>query len=138
MTVDRNTLKPGFRVPEFVRTPGFHHWNRYAAVNSEFVNIHMDDAAGQAAGYSGAIGMGNLTIGWLYAMFHDWLGPQGRVVNLKGQFRSPMLKGDSVTCSAVVTAVSEEDGVTRVQLELDAQNQRGEKLMPGTAVVELR
>ena len=40
-------------------------WNRYAAVNDEFVDIHMSDEAARSAGLPGAIGMGNLRIGYL-------------------------------------------------------------------------
>ncbi|MGE0880456.1 MAG: MaoC family dehydratase [Acidimicrobiia bacterium] len=137
MTVDRSAIVPGYRLPEFVRVTGFDNWNRYAAVNSEFVPIHMDDTAGQAAGYSGAIGMGNLVIAWFHAMFRAWHGGEGKLVNFNGQFRSPQLKGDTVTISAVVSSVSEHDGKTRVEFELDAQNQRGEKMMPGKAIIDL-
>ena len=38
----------GEEIPAFVRQTGFDNWNRYAAVNDEFVPIHMDDEAGQA------------------------------------------------------------------------------------------
>ena len=47
-------------IPSFVRETGFENWNRFAAVMDEFVPLHMDDAAGQKAGFPGAIGMGNL------------------------------------------------------------------------------
>ena len=43
-------LAVGQEIPEFQRATGLHNWNRYAAVNYEFVDIHMDDEAGQAAG----------------------------------------------------------------------------------------
>ena len=137
MTIDRTSLHAGSAVPAFTRTAGFHNWNRYAAVNSEFVDIHMDDEAGQRAGYPGAIGMGNLTIAWFHAMLREWLGREGRVISFSGQFRSPALKGDVITCSATVTSVTENDGRALVELDLDAQNQRGDKLMPGKAVVEI-
>jgi acyl dehydratase len=137
MALDRSALKPGYNVPAFTRVAGFHNWNRYAAVNSEFVDIHMDDAAGQRAGYPGAIGMGNLTIAWYHAMLREWLGRTGRIVSFRGQFRSPALKGDTITCSATISDVTEAAGVTRIQLDLNAENERGDKVMPGTAVVEL-
>ncbi len=138
MSIDRSTLVAGYHLATFERSAGFHNWNRYAAVNSEFVDIHMDDGAGQAAGYSGAIGMGNLTIAWFHAMLEDWLGADGRLVSFSGQFRSPALKGDTIVCSAVVSEVDETgDGALLVSLELAATNQRDESLMPGTAVVEL-
>jgi len=135
--IDQSALVAGYEVPPFRRTTGFHNWNRYAAVNSEFVDIHMDDSAGQAAGFPGAVGMGNLTLAWLHAMFREWLGAQGRLVSLSGQFRSPALKGDTITCSAVVTSVSATDDRTRVELDVAAKNERGETLLPGKATVVL-
>jgi acyl dehydratase len=137
MSLDRSALLPGYRLPPFVRRAGFHNWNRYAAVNSEFVDIHMDDAAGQRAGYAGAIGMGNLTIAWLHAMLEEWMAGEGRVVRFGGQFRSAVLQGDTISCSATIVSVADDDGTTRVELELHAENERGEQLMPGRAEVEL-
>jgi hypothetical protein len=52
-------LSVGQRIPAFTRATGFPVWNRYAAVNDEFIPIHMDDTVGQAAGMNGAFGMGN-------------------------------------------------------------------------------
>ena len=40
-------VEEGFEIPTFERTTDFMHWNRYAAVNDEFVYIHMDDEAGR-------------------------------------------------------------------------------------------
>ena len=135
MPPDRSSIVPGYRVPPFVRTAGFHSWNRYAAVNSEFVDIHMDDTAGRSAGYPGAIGMGNLTLAWVHAMLRQWLAGQGRILGVSGQFRSPALNGDKVTCCATVTAVHPDEVGLRVELDLEVRNQRGEDLMPGTAAV---
>jgi hypothetical protein len=35
----------GQEIPAFVRETDFMNWNRYAAVNEEFVYIHMDRSA---------------------------------------------------------------------------------------------
>ena len=66
MAVDRDTVTVGTELPPLVRTTGFHNWNRYAAVNDEFVPIHMDDEAGRAQGFPGAFGMGNLMWSYLH------------------------------------------------------------------------
>ena len=128
----------GFEVPARSRTPGFHHWNRYAAVNSEFVDIHMDDQAGQAAGYPGAIQMGNLTFAWLYGMLRDWLGFDGRIVKVHCRFRGPSLKGDSVTCKGVVTDCYESDGLRMADLDVWTENQNGVRTTEGQATVVLQ
>ena len=40
----------GTVLPAFERTTDFDHWNRYAAVNDEFIDVHMSTEAAQAAG----------------------------------------------------------------------------------------
>ena len=82
------TVQEGDELPPFVRTTGFPEWIRFAAVNDEFVAIHMDDAAGQAAGLPGAIGMGFLQVAYLHNMLRDWLAGRGTVKNLSAPSRS--------------------------------------------------
>ena len=38
----------GETLPVFERTTGFAEWNRFAAVNDEFIDVHMDAAAARA------------------------------------------------------------------------------------------
>ena len=120
-----------------MRTPGFHHWNRYAAVNSEFVDHHMDDEAGRASGYPGAFGMGNLTFAWLHCVLREWLHGYGRIVAVECQFRSPVLRGDTVTCKGVVTRRYDKDGEVRVDLDVWSENQDGQRSTKGAATVAL-
>ncbi|MER7687185.1 MaoC/PaaZ C-terminal domain-containing protein [Streptomyces sp. NPDC097610] len=128
----------GATVPPFVRDAGFQAWNRYAAVNSEFVDIHMDDAAGQAAGYPGAFGMGNLLWSWLHRALERWLDGHGSLEHLELRFHSPALKGDRITCTGIVTGRTEkEDGTTVLELDVWAENQSGERIAPGRARIRL-
>ena len=102
-------LTVGTEIPVFQRATGLHNWNRYAAVNSEFVDIHMDDEAGKAAGYPTAFGMGNLQWSYLHALLRQWIGDNGRILRLGCQFRSPNTKGQIVTAHGKITAIREED-----------------------------
>jgi acyl dehydratase len=129
--------KVGDELPSFTRTTGFHNWNRYAAVNDEFVPIHMDDEAGRAAGYPTAFGMGNLQWSYLHNLVRDWLGGQGRIVRLGCQFRAPNTKGMTVTAHGVVTAIRDDGGRPVADLDIWTEDQDGNKLAPGTATVEL-
>jgi len=70
----------GQEFPEFVRDSDFAYWNRYAAVNDEFIPIHMWDEAGRAAGYPTAFGMGNLTWAYLHIALHEWFGEHATIV----------------------------------------------------------
>ena len=79
------TVAIGQEIPTFEREAGFHTWNRYAAVNEEFVPIHMDDDAGRAAGNPGAFGMGNLQVAYLHTLLRQWIGEDGRIVSVSCQ-----------------------------------------------------
>ena len=77
-----DTVQPGFEIPTFERMSGFHAWNRFAAVNEEFVPMHMDDEGGRAAGSSSAFGMGNLLLAYVHAALRQWVGDNGRIVSV--------------------------------------------------------
>jgi acyl dehydratase len=139
MAVDRDTVIVGTELPPFVRTTGFHNWNRYAAVNDEFVPIHMDDEAGRAQGFEGAFGMGNLMWSYLHSLLREWMGDDGRIVSMTCSFRAPNNRGMTVEARGTVTAVRDEGGERLVDLEL-AVIDRGAPdtvLVPATATVAL-
>jgi acyl dehydratase len=132
---DPRLIKVGDRLEPFTRETGFHHWNRYAAVNDEFVPIHMDDEAGQAAGYASAFGMGNLQWSYLHNLLRRWMGDAGEIVSLGCQFRNANVKGQTVTAHGTVTAVERDGDRIKVDLEVWTEEQTGAKLAPGHATV---
>jgi len=127
----------GYELPVFSRTTGLANWNRFAAVNNEFVDIHMDDEAGRAAGYDSAFGMGNLLWSYLHNVLRDWGGPASRIVSLKCQFRAPNTKGMTVSASGTVTAVADLGTVLEVCVAVRTQDQNGTVLTPGEAVIQI-
>jgi acyl dehydratase len=135
--VDPRTIKAGDRLPPFERATGFHNWNRYAAVNDEFVPIHMDDEAGRAAGYQSAFGMGNLQWAYLHDLLRQWMGDDGRILSIGCQFRGANTKGQTVTAHGAVTDVRHDGDEVVVGLELWTEIQDGSRLAPGRATVAL-
>ena len=133
-------LTPGAELPPIVGRTGFEHWNRYAAVNDEFVPIHMDDEAGRAQGFPGAFGMGNLMWSYLHSLVRDWMGDDGRIVAMSCSFRSPNLRGMTVEARGSVTGMHDEDGERLVDLELSVvdHDDHDTLLVPATATVALR
>jgi len=135
------TVTVGTEVPEYVRTTDLANWNRYAAVNDEFVPIHMDDDAGRAAGFPSAFGMGNLLWAYLHNMLRDWIeadfAGNGRIVSVDLSFRKPNLRGQTVAARGTVTAVREEDGATIVDLDVAVVNRDAPAtvLAPGKATI---
>lgn len=127
----------GQELPPFTRETGFAVWNRYAAVNDEFVPIHMDDEAGRAAGMPGAFGMGNLQLAYLHNVVRDWLGDNGRIVSLECQFRKVNGKGQTVTARGRVVRVDQRPDGRHVDLEVWTEDQDGNQLAPGRCSVLL-
>lgn len=125
----------GDQLPAFERRTGFAEWNRYAAVNDEFVPIHMDDEAGRAAGLPGAIGMGLLQVAYLHNLVRDWLDDRGRILTFSCRFTSPNIRNQDVSANGRVTAVTDRSDGTKVELEVWTADAAGNRLAPGTCTV---
>lgn len=130
-------IQEGQEVPTFERTTDFMNWNRYAAVNDEFVYLHMDDEAGKVSGYGAAIGMGNLRFAYLHDMLRQWIGDSGDIKELGVQYRRENLKNDRLVSWGKVEKKYTKDGEHLVELSVGVRNQKGEESTPGKAVVAL-
>lgn len=128
----------GDDMPAWSRQTDFMHWNRYAAVNDEFVPFHMDDEAGRRAGNKeGAFGMGNLRYAYLVNALRDWIGDEAEIREIGCQYRAINQKNDTLTVVAKVVEKETVDGEHRVKLTANVTNQAGEATCPGHAVVVL-
>ena len=128
----------GDELPEWSRQTGFMNWNRYAAVNDEFVPFHMDDEAGRAAkNERGAFGMGNLRYAYIVNALRDWIGDEAEIREVGCQYRAINQKDDVLTVTGKVTDKKTEEGENRVYLETNVINQEGEATCPGHAIVVL-
>jgi acyl dehydratase len=130
-------VEVGQEIPAFSRRTDFAHWNRFAAVNDEFIPIHMDDEAAKAMGQNGAFGMGNLRWTYLLNALRDWAGDEADIRELSVQFRAINKKNDVLDTRCVVAEKKREGGEGVVVLDVDVRNQNDEKTTPGRAVVVL-
>ncbi len=119
------------------RRTGFAEWNRFAAVNDEFVPIHMDDDEGRKAGYPGAIAMGRLQWSYVHRLLRDWLPDEGRIVSVSLQFRGPTLRDALFDVKAKVLAIRPVGSEQLVDLEVWVEDEVGTVLAPGTATAAL-
>jgi len=125
----------GYEIPTFTRDASLHHWNRYAAVNDEFYDIHMDDEAGKAARYETAIGMGNVQWAYLHNVLRDWLGQNGRMLTLTCEFRRPSLRNSVVRARGVVRSIRVKDAYEEMDLDVWTENGSGERMAQGKATI---
>ena len=126
----------GDRLSPYVAPRGLEAWNRFAAVNDEFVPVHMDDDAGRRAGNeSGAFGMGNLRLSYLANLLRAWSGDDAEIRELQVEYRSRHQKGDVLTATGTVTDVRVEGDMGLVTVSVDVVTEDGRSTAPGTAVV---
>jgi len=130
-------LVVGDEIPTFSRTTGLANWNRFAAVNDEFVPIHADDEAGREAGFPGALGMGNLQWAYFHNLLRQWLGDEVCIKKLSCQFRKPNLKGQTVTARGRIDTVQLLVDRVVIDLEVWIEDQDGTVLTPGFASVSI-
>src|SRR5579885_2929706 len=73
-------IKVGDQIPAWSRKSDFMNWNRYAAVNDEFIYSRIDAEAGRAGGNEqGAFGMVNLRFGYMLNALRDGLGDEAEI-----------------------------------------------------------
>ncbi len=138
MRVTYDSVHVGDPLPRWSRKTSLMEWNRYAAVNDEFVPIHMDDEAGRRAGNEqGAFGMGNLRYAYIVNALHAWIGDEGIVREVGCQYRSINQKGDVLSVVGTVTDKRIEGGEKRVHLDIDVVTEDGSTTCPGHAIVAL-
>ena len=138
MTVCFEEIEIGDKLPDWSRKTSFAEWNRYAAVNEEFVPFHMDDEAGRRAGNEqGAFGMGNLRYAYIVNALREWIGDDAMVREVGCQYRAINQKDDVLTVTGEVTAKKAENGENRVYLDINVVTQSGAPTCPGHAVVAL-
>ncbi len=131
-------LNVGDDMPTWSRQTDFMHWNRYAAVNDEFVPFHMDDEAGRKAGNKeGAFGMGNLRYAYLANALRDWIGDEAQIREIGCQYRAINQKNDTLSVVGKVVEKEIVDGENRIKLTTNVMNQAGEATCPGHAVIVL-
>jgi acyl dehydratase len=108
---------------------------RYAGASGDFNPIHQDEEFARAAGMGGVFAHGMLSMGFVAQAVTDWAGA-GRVRKLGVRFAGLVRLRDTVTCRGRVVGKSSKNDVHLVELEVWAENGKGEKVVSGRAVVE--
>jgi acyl dehydratase len=109
---------------------------RYAGASGDFNPIHQDDEFAKAAGMGGVFAHGMLSMGFVAQAVTDWAGA-GSVRKIGVRFAALVRLKDTVTCRGRVIATSQKNGVSLVELEIWAENGKGEKVVTGKATVAL-
>lgn len=106
----------------------------YAGASGDHNPIHIDSDFAKKAGLPDVFAQGMLSFGGLAQVVTKWAGI-GRLRSFGARFVSMTQVHDLIACNAVVADRFEEDGETRLRLNLVAQTQDGRQTLVGEAVV---
>src|SRR6266550_60342 len=111
---------------------------RYAEASGDFNPIHLDQQAAQQVGLDGVIAHGMLSMAFLGQFVEQQIAniPGARIEHLKVRFLNMVRLGDILTCQGKVKVrTTNEDLSLSIAIECWVQNQKGDKVTTGEAVV---
>jgi acyl dehydratase len=102
-------------------------------------SVHYNDYAARLQGAQAAYDVGIQRTCWQLHSLTNWMGDAGFLKAATSQYRSHVYLSDVVRLGGEVVAKEiDESGDAVVRLVTWARNQRGQNVMPGTAVVKLQ
>jgi acyl dehydratase len=113
---------------------------RYAEASGDYNPIHLDEEAAHRVGLDSVIAQGMLSMAFLGQFINQRISdtPEAYLTQLKVRFSNMVRLEDTITCHGKIKArTSENDGYEYVTIECWAQNQKGEKVTAGEAVVSI-
>jgi acyl dehydratase len=109
---------------------------RYAGASGDFNPVHVDETYAKGLGMPSVYAPGMLIMGFLGQLVSDWArGAQLRRYSVK--FSKIIWPGDTVVCKGRVTERWGDAGRYFAELDLWAENQKGELVLRGAAEVQL-
>ena len=128
----------GVLLREALRHPGHFFRNPEAGGGLEYTGIgHMRDSVAEAVGVPGAYDYGPQRVSWMGTLLTNWMGDDAFLKRLRIETRRFNVYGDTQWCKGKVVRKYVHDGAPLVDLEIWAENQRGELTAPGHATVML-
>ncbi len=129
----------GEELPPLVKPPiTQEQLQRYAEAAGDHNPIHLDPEAAHRVGLDSVIAHGMLSMAFLGQFVSQQLvdTPTAYLVQLKVRFINMVRLGDTLTCHGLVKGrTTGEHGHESIKIECWAQNQKGEKVTFGEAVV---
>jgi acyl dehydratase len=124
--VNVGDVAPPLVVENLTRT----HFVRYAGASGDFNPMHHDDTVATKVGNPSVFGHGMLTAGFMARVLKDWFGPEA-LRRFQVRFAKQVWPGDTLTCSATVTAKHDDERL--VDVDCQVTNQDGVEVLTGTA-----
>ena len=110
---------------------------QYAGASGDYNPVHTDEKfVTEIAGYPTVFAHGMLTMGMTGTLVTNYVG-DARLTNYGVRFVNQVWPGDTLTGTAEVAAVREEDGEHLVDLTITTVNQDGVPVLTGSATARI-
>ena len=131
-------VKVGDELPPLVKPPVDRtQIARYAGASGDYNPLHVDEHLARNAGFPSILAHGMLAMGFLGELVVDWLRG-ARLRRYAARFVKIVWPGDVITCRGrVVDRRFESSGVYAIDIEVWAENQRGELVLKGLVTAQL-
>lgn len=121
-----------------MKHPGHFFRNPEAGGGIEYTGIgHHRESVAKEVGVPGTYDYGPQRSAWMCSLVTNWMGDAAFLKRVRTEMRRFNTMGDSTWCKGRVTRKYVKDGHALVDLEIWAENQRGEVTTPGLATVVL-
>jgi acyl dehydratase len=128
----------GVLLQEAVRHPAHFFRNPEAGGGVEYTGIgHHRDSVAQEVGVPGTYDYGPQRTSWMASLVTNWMGDDAFLKRLRAEMRRFNVIGDTTLCKGKVKNKYIKDRYALVDIEIWAENQRGEITAPGIATVML-
>src|SRR3954465_15946102 len=109
----------------------------YAGASGDYNPLHSDEIfTTKIAGYPSVFAHGMLSMGATGRVLTDWFGADG-LAKYGVRFVNQVWPGDTLTATATVDAIREEDGASFADVTVSTVNQDGQPVVTGTATARL-
>jgi acyl dehydratase len=109
----------------------------YAGASGDYNPLHTDETfTTKVAGYPSVFAHGMLSMGATGRVLTDWFGADG-LTKYGVRFVNQVWPGDTLTTTATVEAIREQDGQHLAELTVETLNQDGKAVVTGTATARL-
>jgi len=110
--------------------------SRYAGASGDFNPVHVDEVYAKSVGMPSVYAPGMLIMGMLGQLISDW-ARGGQLRRYHVRFIKMVWPGDTVVCKGRVSDRHGEGGRYFVEVDLWAENQKGELVMKGSSAIQL-
>ena len=130
-------VEVGAELPPLIKHPTTQQLVKWAGASDDYYQIHYDKDFAMANNLPGVIVHGWLTFSFLGQLVTDWMGYEGELKKIGCSYRGMNFPNQDTICKGKVTKKYDKDGQHFVELEIKAENPKGEVLVPGNATVVL-